>query len=78
MAAAGVLCAAGGIGGGGIYVTVLMVAGGLRVRDAVPLSKSVVFIGSIASLILNLRRLVDTNVCVKSVKCCEIHETQHT
>ena len=29
---------------------------GLRVRDAVPLSKSVVFIGSIASLFLNLRR----------------------
>ncbi|CAK9115858.1 unnamed protein product [Durusdinium trenchii] len=70
MAAAGVLCAAGGIGGGGIYVTVLMVAGGLRVRDAVPLSKSVVFIGSIASLFLNLRKasstrdsLIDYNVC---------------
>lgn len=70
MAAAGVLCAAGGIGGGGIYVTVLMVAGGLRVWDAVPLSKSVVFIGSIASLILNLRKatatresLIDYHVC---------------
>lgn len=70
MAAAGVLCAAGGIGGGGIYVTVLMVAGGLGVRDAVPLSKSVVFIGSIASLFLNLRKatatresLIDYNVC---------------
>jgi len=70
VAAAGVLCAAGGIGGGGIYVTVLMVAGGLGVRDAVPLSKSVVFIGSIASLFLNLRKatvtresLIDYNVC---------------
>ncbi|CAJ1331428.1 unnamed protein product [Effrenium voratum] len=70
MAAAGVLCAAGGIGGGGIYVTVLMVAGGLSVRDAVPLSKAVVFIGSISSLFLNLRKatstrdgLIDYNVC---------------
>ena len=57
----------------GIYVTVLMVAGGLQtlhslrrrcaaavpglpVRDAVPLSKAVVFIGSISSLFLNLRQ----------------------
>ncbi|CAE7444709.1 unnamed protein product [Symbiodinium natans] len=70
MAAAGILCAAGGIGGGGIYVTVLMVAGGLSVRDAVPLSKAVVFIGSISSLFLNLRKatsssdpLIDYNVC---------------
>jgi len=70
MAAAGILCAAGGIGGGGIYVTVLMVAGGLPVRDAVPLSKAVVFIGSISSLFLNLRKatassdpLIDYNVC---------------
>ncbi|CAE7933961.1 unnamed protein product [Symbiodinium sp. KB8] len=70
MATAGILCAAGGIGGGGIYVTVLMVAGGLPVRDAVPLSKAVVFIGSISSLFLNLRKatassdpLIDYNVC---------------
>mmetsp|Transcript_64641 Transcript_64641/g.151928 ORF Transcript_64641/g.151928 Transcript_64641/m.151928 type:complete len:461 (-) Transcript_64641:39-1421(-) len=70
MAAAGILCAAGGIGGGGIYVTVLMVAGGLPVRDAVPLSKAVVFLGSISSLFLNLRKasssremLIDYNVC---------------
>eukprot|EP00933_Yihiella_yeosuensis_P069191 TRINITY_DN7544_c0_g1_i1.p1 TRINITY_DN7544_c0_g1~~TRINITY_DN7544_c0_g1_i1.p1 ORF type:complete len:544 (+),score=84.27 TRINITY_DN7544_c0_g1_i1:256-1887(+) len=70
---AGVLCAAGGIGGGGIYVTVLMVAGGLSVHDAVPLSKSVVFFGSMSSLVLNLRKrtaaseggesLIDYNIC---------------
>jgi len=70
MAAAGILCAAGGIGGGGIYVTVLMVAGGLSVWDAVPLSKSVVFFGSISSLVLNVKKadsdsgtLIDYNVC---------------
>merc|ERR1711924_296333 len=37
---AGILCSAGGIGGGGIYVTVLMVAGALMPHDAVPLSKA--------------------------------------
>lgn len=53
---AGVLCSAGGIGGGGIYVTVLMVSGMLSPRDAVPLSKAIVFFGSLSSLVLNLRR----------------------
>jgi len=71
---AGILCSAGGIGGGGVYVTVLMVAGGLDISDAVPLSKGIVFTGSISSLILNLRKsfstdgqkkasLVDFNIC---------------
>jgi len=73
--AAGVLCSAGGIGGGGVYVTVLMVAGSLSPHDAVPLSKAVVFCGSLSSLVLNLRKslceaaggkekvLIDFNVC---------------
>lgn len=52
----GLLCSAGGIGGGGIYVSVLMVAGRLVPHDAVPLSKAVVFFGSCASLVLNLRK----------------------
>jgi len=69
---AGILCSAGGIGGGGIYVTVLMVFGQLEVVDAVPLSKAVVFFGSISSLILNMRKsvsssstktLIDYNIC---------------
>lgn len=70
---AGILCSAGGIGGGGIYVTVLMVVGQLSVVDAVPLSKAVVFFGSISSLVLNLRKnfvsssstqtLIDYNLC---------------
>lgn len=55
---AGLLCSAGGIGGGGVYVTLLMVAGGLEPRDAVPLSKAIVFIGSLASLVLNLRKSI--------------------
>jgi uncharacterized membrane protein YfcA len=69
---AGILCSAGGIGGGGIYVTVLMVAGGLSVHDAIPLSKSIVFFGSISSLVLNIKKtvasdskdsLIDYNIC---------------
>merc|ERR1719171_1520593 len=52
--AAGVICCAGGIGGGGIYVTVLMVFGNLSVHDAIPLSKVVVFAASAPSLVLNL------------------------
>eukprot|EP00930_Biecheleria_cincta_P046663 TRINITY_DN32209_c0_g1_i1.p1 TRINITY_DN32209_c0_g1~~TRINITY_DN32209_c0_g1_i1.p1 ORF type:complete len:461 (-),score=56.79 TRINITY_DN32209_c0_g1_i1:363-1721(-) len=52
----GVLCSAAGIGGGGIYVSLLMVLGGLTTRDAVPLSKGIVFFGSLASLALNMKR----------------------
>lgn len=70
----GLLCSAGGIGGGGVYVTMLMVVGRLAPRDAVPLSKAIVFLGSIASLMLNLRKmakpssaptksLIDYNIC---------------
>lgn len=54
---AGVLCSAGGIGGGGVYVTVLMVVAKLAPRDAVPLSKAIVFLGSLSSLALNLRKM---------------------
>mmetsp|Transcript_79479 Transcript_79479/g.224788 ORF Transcript_79479/g.224788 Transcript_79479/m.224788 type:complete len:530 (+) Transcript_79479:87-1676(+) len=70
---AGILCSAGGIGGGGIYVTLLMFAGKMGVTDAVPLSKAIIFIGSIASWVLNSRKLVawetkretaiDYNIC---------------
>jgi len=74
---AGSLCSAGGIGGGGIYVTVLMVAGALSPFDAVPLSKAIVFFGSMSSLVLNMRKsltrtdsttgevkgLIDYNIC---------------
>lgn len=52
----GILCSAGGVGGGGVFVAVLMVAGGLSPRDAVPLSKAIVFFGSIASLVVNLKK----------------------
>jgi len=73
---AGVLCSAGGIGGGGVYVTVLMVAGQLSPHDAVPLSKAVVFFGALSSLVLNVKKtwapapegcqsnvLIDYNIC---------------
>ncbi|CAJ1360773.1 unnamed protein product, partial [Effrenium voratum] len=63
----GVLCSAAGIGGGGIYVSLLMVLGGLSLHDAVPLSKGIVFFGSLASLALNLRRrkkkLIHYGIC---------------
>lgn len=70
----GIICTAGGIGGGGIYVTVLMFFGELSVRDAIPMSKVVVFAASLPSLILNLSKtivleessaksLIDYNTC---------------
>jgi len=51
-----VLSAAAGIGGGGIYVCLLMVLSNLSPREAVPLSKAVVFFGSVSSLLLNVQR----------------------
>jgi uncharacterized membrane protein YfcA len=71
----GILCSAAGIGGGGIYVAVLMVIGKLTPHNAVPLSKAIVFFGSISSLIVNLYRMfrswgevapksvIDTDAC---------------
>eukprot|EP00746_Dinoflagellata_sp_MGD_P008793 gnl/MRDRNA2_/MRDRNA2_117643_c0_seq1.p1 gnl/MRDRNA2_/MRDRNA2_117643_c0~~gnl/MRDRNA2_/MRDRNA2_117643_c0_seq1.p1 ORF type:complete len:492 (+),score=86.04 gnl/MRDRNA2_/MRDRNA2_117643_c0_seq1:148-1623(+) len=53
LALGGVLCAAAGIGGGGIIVTVLMTVGQLSPYDAVPLSKAVVFFGAMMQLVLN-------------------------
>lgn len=68
-----ILCSAAGIGGGGVYVAVLMVMGGLQPHSAIPLSKAVVFFGSIASLLLNMlrarsstgpaRQVIDFNAC---------------
>lgn len=52
----GALCAAAGIGGGGMIVSVLMFMGDLSPRDAVPVSKAVVFLGAIVSLALNVGR----------------------
>eukprot|EP00747_Dinoflagellata_sp_TGD_P183084 gnl/TRDRNA2_/TRDRNA2_37755_c1_seq1.p1 gnl/TRDRNA2_/TRDRNA2_37755_c1~~gnl/TRDRNA2_/TRDRNA2_37755_c1_seq1.p1 ORF type:complete len:571 (+),score=91.60 gnl/TRDRNA2_/TRDRNA2_37755_c1_seq1:193-1713(+) len=71
---ASILCSAGGIGGGGIFVTVLMTAGKLEPQNAVPLSKGIVFMGSLSSLFLNMKKtvvdynndkqaLIDYNLC---------------
>lgn len=72
----GILCSAAGIGGGGIYVAVLMVTGRLTPHNAVPLSKAIVFFGSISSLMVNLyhsirwagnpsggKSVIDTDAC---------------
>lgn len=61
----GVLCSAAGIGGGGVYVAVLMVIGLLSPHDAVPLSKAVVFFGAMATLALNFRRIQDPQASKK-------------
>jgi len=73
LSVSGILCAAGGIGGGGIYVTVLMVVGKLELLDAVPLSQAIVFLGSISTMFLNMlkaqgsareaRALIDYDLC---------------
>lgn len=73
---AGILCSAAGIGGGGIYVAVLMVSGRLTPHNAVPLSKSIVFFGSCSSLLVNMyysirwrgnpsggKSVIDTDAC---------------
>jgi len=72
---AGILCSAAGIGGGGIYVAVLMVSGRLTPHNAVPLSKAIVFFGAVASMIVNLyhslrwwgdsprKHVIDTDAC---------------
>lgn len=52
----GIISSAAGVGGGGVYVAALMVAGKLSPWDAVPLSKAVVFFGALGSLVINLQR----------------------
>eukprot|EP00403_Amphidinium_massartii_P024275 CAMPEP_0178389954 /NCGR_PEP_ID=MMETSP0689_2-20121128/10394_1 /TAXON_ID=160604 /ORGANISM="Amphidinium massartii, Strain CS-259" /LENGTH=507 /DNA_ID=CAMNT_0020010443 /DNA_START=80 /DNA_END=1600 /DNA_ORIENTATION=- len=71
LSLAAILCAAGGIGGGGIFVTLFMVIGGLGARDAVPLSKAVVFLGSISTFWQNLHRLLrqDTGTLICADAC---------
>lgn len=53
----GILCSAAGIGGGGVYVAVLMVVGLLSPHDAVPLSKGIVFFGAVITMVMNLARM---------------------
>eukprot|EP00928_Gymnodinium_smaydae_P047613 TRINITY_DN3178_c0_g5_i1.p1 TRINITY_DN3178_c0_g5~~TRINITY_DN3178_c0_g5_i1.p1 ORF type:complete len:420 (-),score=57.98 TRINITY_DN3178_c0_g5_i1:129-1388(-) len=53
----GILCSAAGIGGGGVFVAVLMVVGHVEPYYAVPLSKAIVFFGAVATLIVNLSRM---------------------
>eukprot|EP00923_Selenidium_pygospionis_P018615 GHVN01032537.1.p1 GENE.GHVN01032537.1~~GHVN01032537.1.p1 ORF type:complete len:490 (+),score=156.25 GHVN01032537.1:285-1754(+) len=45
-----VLSNAAGIGGGGVYVSLLMFLGKFSVRDAVPISKAMIFMSSMPSL----------------------------
>mmetsp|Transcript_11828 Transcript_11828/g.26374 ORF Transcript_11828/g.26374 Transcript_11828/m.26374 type:complete len:462 (-) Transcript_11828:172-1557(-) len=71
----GILCSAAGIGGGGVYVVVLMLFGELTPHNAVPLSKAVVFFGSIASLMVNLNRM-KTDASAKPV--IDIHACRLT
>lgn len=51
----GILVSAAGIGGGGIFLAIMMLIGGISPRDAVPLSHAVVMLGAIASLLVNMR-----------------------
>mmetsp|Transcript_123905 Transcript_123905/g.358336 ORF Transcript_123905/g.358336 Transcript_123905/m.358336 type:complete len:501 (+) Transcript_123905:61-1563(+) len=67
----GIFCAAAGVGGGGVFVAVLLVAGRLTPHDAIPMSKAIVFFGAVASLLVNLRKsglgtegsTIDIEVC---------------
>lgn len=52
----GVFASASGIGGGGIFVAVLMLIGDMSPHQAVPLSKALIFSGSIMSFFVNVRK----------------------
>ncbi|CEL99275.1 unnamed protein product [Vitrella brassicaformis CCMP3155] len=52
----GILASAAGIGGGGIFVALLMVIEGFSAYNAVPLSKAMIFAGSVLSFILLSRK----------------------
>uniref|UniRef100_A0A6B2L3R1 Uncharacterized protein n=1 Tax=Arcella intermedia TaxID=1963864 RepID=A0A6B2L3R1_9EUKA len=51
----GSIAAGGGIGGGGVFIPVLILLGGFRMRDAIPLSNVMIGGSSIASVLLVLR-----------------------
>jgi len=53
---AGVLATASGIGGGGIFVAVLMLVANFTPHQAIPLSKALIFSGAIMSFILNVQK----------------------
>lgn len=53
---AGVLASASGIGGGGIFVAVLMLCANFSPHQAVPLSKALIFSGAIMSFIVNIQK----------------------
>lgn len=50
---ASVLAAAGGLGGGGIFVPVFILIMGMSAQQAIPLSQAVIFFGSIVNLYVN-------------------------
>merc|ERR1719453_1951663 len=54
---AGVLANAAGIGGGGIFVAILLFFMDLTPYDAIPLSKSLIFTGSVMSFVASYRRV---------------------
>merc|ERR1719399_949312 len=56
LSLSGSLAAAAGIGGGGIIVAVLMFCGDLAPHDAVPMSKAVVFAGTLVSSGMNMQK----------------------
>ena len=49
----GIVSAAGGVGGGGLYVPVLILLGGLSSTAAVPVSTAIIFGNAFASLAFN-------------------------
>ncbi|CAD7935732.1 unnamed protein product [Amoebophrya sp. A25] len=51
---AGILASASGIGGGGIFVVILMLSNDLSPHQAVPLSKAIIFGGAVKILLMNI------------------------
>ena len=54
MVVGGSISFVGGIGGGGIFVPIFLLAGKFSLHEAVPLSKSAIFVGAAMTTLLNL------------------------
>jgi len=68
----GILVSAAGVGGGGLYLAALMLAGGLTAHDAVPMSHFIVLLGATGSLLVNARGWRAKGKCDIDVDVCRL------
>lgn len=66
----GMLCASAGIGGNIIQVTVLMAGGNVKPADAVPMSKVVILLGALGSLVVHINSKAWTGASLPAPLIC--------